>query len=80
MPHPDYCCDNCGLYHFHWCIQEGGRTCTRECTDIQRSTFPIKQCQTIFKESGHRCEGIKDHTTVCQDFDYPDYSCSREIL
>lgn len=40
----------------------------------------MKQCNTIFKESGHRCGGIMNHGGCCQDFDYPDYNESREIL
>lgn len=38
----------------------------------------MEQCKTIFKESGHRCEGILGHPSVCQDIDFPNYQCSRE--
>jgi len=29
------------------------------------------QCYTVFKISGHRCEGIYGHSGQCQDIEYP---------
>ncbi len=29
------------------------------------------QCPTVFKVTGHRCEGIYGHARYCEDIDYP---------
>lgn len=85
--HPSYCCEDCGIFHFHWCIQQKGRICTLGSPDRHDLKHPevfedldALRCTTIFKVSGHRCEGILGHTTVCEDFDWPKYESSREIL
>ncbi len=30
------------------------------------------QCPTVFKITGHRCEGVYGHNGPCQDIGYPD--------